>query len=253
MAKKEKKRKRPKGRSLEQMLEESDSVLFDMDLTLIDWTPAAERAYNRILNKRGLNGVSAKRIKKELAEIGFRNSLKELGVEDIDQAMNEYYHEVTRNLDHIKVYEGVPELIYALKQAGKKVSIVSNNSNFLGPRFLQRVVDAYNSRYHRNESRYSLFDHIGWSDDYRSDKKPSPIPLERAIQRTMSAPERTLVVGDSYQDIVAANRAGIGSIGLLNQYTDAKDFRESPDLVIRDTKELSAKVNKYFSEYRLAA
>jgi len=82
---------------------------------------------------------------------------------------------------------------------------------------------------------------LGWRDyfeflvcgDDLAEKKPSPMPLLYACERTGIAPECTIMIGDSCHDIGAAKSAGIVSVGVTYGYNHGADIRDSqPELVV---------------------
>lgn len=56
----------------------------------------------------------------------------------------------------------------------------------------------------------------------------------------MGDPQRTVMVGDSINDILAAKNAGVPSIGVTFGYTDVPMVKLEPDVVIDDFNELTA-------------
>lgn len=70
-------------------------------------------------------------------------------------------------------------------------------------------------------------------------RKPHPAPLELAMKRLRAAPEETVYIGDSPEDIEMARRAGVRPIGVLGPFPTAKRIRAAaPDLLLRSIKDL---------------
>jgi len=72
-----------------------------------------------------------------------------------------------------------------------------------------------------------------------SHRKPHPAPIQLAMKRMRAAPEETVYVGDSAEDIEMARRAGVRPIGVLGPFPTAKRIRAAePDLLLRSIIEL---------------
>jgi HAD superfamily hydrolase (TIGR01509 family) len=71
--------------------------------------------------------------------------------------------------------------------------------------------------------RYAKFAGI-FAGDVVARKKPDPAIYQLAVQRLQLDPTRCLVVEDSHNGLVAANRAGIACLITPSTYTMAEDF-----------------------------
>jgi phosphoglycolate phosphatase len=70
-------------------------------------------------------------------------------------------------------------------------------------------------------------------------RKPHPAPLELAMKRLRVAPEETIYIGDTAEDIEMSRRAGVRSIGVLGPFPTAKRMRAAePDLLLRSVEDL---------------
>ena len=100
----------------------------------------------------------------------------------------------------------VHEVIASARESGRIIAVVSNNS--------ARAVDAY-------LDRHGLSDVFGLIAARTSADpallKPHPHLIDEAVRRLDAAPAAAVLVGDSYTDIEAAERAGVASIGYANQ------------------------------------
>ena len=74
-----------------------------------------------------------------------------------------------------------------------------------------------------------------------SHRKPHPAPIQLAMKRMRAAPEETIYVGDSAEDIEMARRAGVRPIGVLGPFPTAKRMRAAePELLLRSIIEFAS-------------
>ena len=196
--------------------------LFDLDGTLIDSRADLAAATNAM---RALHGLPTLPLEKVASYVGdgvrtlaFR-SLEGAAV-DPDLAAREISTTYAAHLtDRTTAYPGVDAGLRALRAAGHDLALVTNKP-------------APHAR--------RLMDHFGWTPLFAAilgggdtpELKPSPLPLQTAMQRTGHAPETTWMVGDHHTDLEAARRASIRSIFLESGI--GHPGAETPDLVCPD-------------------
>jgi phosphoglycolate phosphatase len=66
-------------------------------------------------------------------------------------------------------------------------------------------------------------------------KKPDPLPLLKTCEALQTAPERTLMVGDSSNDAQAANAAGCPVVLMTYGYNHGEPIRNTPALAWLDS------------------
>ncbi len=75
--------------------------------------------------------------------------------------------------------------------------------------------------------------------DSLSAKKPDPLPLLHLSEQLDVEPQYCLMVGDSKNDILAAQRANVQNVGLTYGYNYDEDIASyNPDFVVDDFKQL---------------
>ena len=196
--------------------------LFDLDGTLIDSRADLAAATNAM---RALHGLPALPLEKVASYVGdgvrvlAQRALEGAAV-DPDLAAREISAAYSEHLtDRTAAYPGVDAGLRALRAAGHDLALVTNKP-------------APHAR--------RLMDHFGWTPLFAAilgggdtpELKPSPLPLQTAMQRTGHGPESTWMVGDHHTDLEAARRAGVKSIYLESGI--GHPGAETPDLVCPD-------------------
>ena len=125
----------------------------------------------------------------------------------------EYYS--TRGIFENEVYDGIPELLSALKEAKKTVIMATSKPEC----YARQIAD------HFDITKY--FDCITGSelDGRRVDKAEV---IECALER-VGEPDRgeCVMIGDRMHDIVGAKKAGISSVGVLYGYGSREELTEN--------------------------
>ena len=196
--------------------------LFDLDGTLIDSRADLAAATNAM---RALHGLPALPLDVVASYVGdgvrvlAQRALEGAPV-DPDLAAQEISAAYAERLtDRTTPYPGVDAGLRALRAAGHDLALVTNKP-------------APHAR--------RLMDHFGWTPLFAAifgggdaaDLKPSPLPLQTAMQRTGHGPDTTWMVGDHHTDLEAARRAGVKSIYLESGI--GHPGAETPDLVCPD-------------------
>ncbi len=203
--------------------------LFDLDGTLIDSRADLAAATNAM---RALHGLPALPLEKVASYVGdgvrvlAQRALAGAAV-DADLAAQEISAAYSERLtDRTTAYPGVDAGLRALRAAGHDLALVTNKP-------------APHAR--------RLMDHFGWTPLFAAilgggdtaELKPSPLPLQTAMQRAGHGPETTWMVGDHHTDLEAARRAGVKSIYLASGI--GHSGAETPDLSFPDFAAFAAK------------
>lgn len=181
-----------------------DTVLFDMDGTLLDSRGALLGAFHdatlEVLGERypvtredadRIIQLSSKQVFSELAQ-GDRDKAR-----DIEQAFHRSYG---RRADDLLVYDGVPEMLATLRGDGLTLGIVTSKSRVRLERDL------------RHNGIASAFVVTVCGDEVEM-PKPDPGPVRQAIERLGANPASVLFVGDGVNDVRAGQAAGVSVVG----------------------------------------
>ncbi len=100
--------------------------------------------------------------------------------------------------DHTRPYPGIPELMKDLKNAGRKIAVVSNKADYA----VQELCSQYFP---------GLIDiTVGEREGIR--RKPAPDSVLTVMKELAISAEETVYIGDSEVDIETAKNAGLASI-----------------------------------------
>lgn len=132
-----------------------------------------------------------------------------------------------------RAFDGMDEMLHALKSAGIKIGIVSNGQTHIQLRSLlalnlDRTVDLYL---------------ISETEDLR---KPDPEIFLRAARKLGVDPAQCIFIGDSpTSDIAGAHRVGMKTIWFPNGEVWPKDLALTPDAVVHALSEVTAVVRRW--------
>jgi phosphoglycolate phosphatase len=197
----------------------STLVLFDFDGTLADTAADLAAAANRQRLRRGLPAMPSETLR-PYSSAGARGLLRCA----LDMSPDHPEYDATR-LQFLKDYEaamavettlfdGVPELLAQIKQAGMQWGIVTNKVTYLAEPLVQALGLA-------GECAVLV------CGDTTAHSKPHPLPLLHAAQVAGFSPDRCMYVGDDLRDIQAARAAGMPSIAAAYGYCGPDDPVES--------------------------
>jgi 2-phosphoglycolate phosphatase len=192
-----------------------NTVLFDLDGTLVDTAPDLGYALNIQLKRHGKATLSDAAIRpfashgsKGLLGLGFGITPEDA---DFSAKREEYlniYDEVfTRSP---KLLDGIAELLQAIENKGLKWGVVTNKPR----RFTNRLIESMGLH---------LRPACIVSGDDAPQPKPSPATLLLACKHLGVAPKNCIYVGDAERDVQAAKAAGMKTVVALFGYLDKTD------------------------------
>jgi len=212
-------------------------LIFDLDGTLIDSVPDLAEAVNSMLKQlnqktfstdiiRGWVGNGAETLVKR-ALSGSSKINTQLEPTDTSEALTVFLNAYTQNLcNTTHTYPHVKETLNSLREAGYTMSIVTNKP-------IAFVAPILNTL-----GLHGVFELILGGDSLPV-KKPEALPLLHTCQELGFSVEETLMIGDSKNDIVAANNAKMESVGVTYGYNYGEDINTfSPTTVIDSFKKL---------------
>lgn len=177
------------------------AVIVDLDGTMVDTLGDFEVALGLSLADLGFPPVDRAFIERTVgkgSEHLIRRTLDHAGAPAAlyDAAWAAYQrHYLAINGRHSAVYPGVAEGLAALAARGLPLACLTNKPTaFARPLLAAKGLDAF-------------FAHVFGGDAFER-KKPDPLPLVKTCEALGTAPQHTLMVGDSANDAQAARAAG---------------------------------------------
>jgi phosphoglycolate phosphatase len=175
------------------------ALLFDLDGTLLDSAPDLVGSLNWVRQSEGLQELDLDEMKRYASKGAI--GLLRAGMPEADEAVLETWRQ--RFLEHYaansyrrsSLFEGVPELLAYLAEAGVPWGVVTNKIETLTRPILEaaRIADAASCVV---------------CGDTLSQSKPHPAPVELACRLVGVRPAEALMVGDDVRDIQAGRAAG---------------------------------------------
>ena len=212
-------------------------IIFDFDGTLIDSGPDLALSVNHMLKSLNYDTFSQEIIHGWIGN-GALTLVKRalLGKVDISEAIDSELFEKALKLlldfyaknvcVETTVYPNVEKTLKVLKDNGYVMAIVTNKPfAFIEPILVTLKLDSYFSYY------------LG--GDSLDKKKPNPEPLLHVCKKLSLHVEQSVMIGDSKNDIIAAQNANMQSIGVSYGYNYGEDIGNyNPDVVVDDIYEI---------------
>jgi len=178
-------------------------VVFDWDGTLLDSAGAIVHAIQASSRDLGLPVPDNARARHVIG-LGLTDALRHA----VPELQPERYHEMTERYrfhylsgDHqLGLFEGVPEMLIRLGEAGHILTVATGKSRH----GLERAFD--------NSGLRDFFQASRCADECHS--KPHPQMLEELMAEFGCAPESTVMIGDTSHDLLMARNAGVDSLAV---------------------------------------
>lgn len=199
-------------------------LIFDLDGTLIDSAPDLAYAVNLTLQELQRASFDETTIRDWVgngATVLIQRALS--GSSQIDSQLSEalveralerfFVHYRKHTCDKTRPYAGVSQGVQQLKHSGYTLAIVTNKPYEFVPTIVQQ---------------------LGWQDvfalvlggDSLPVKKPDPAPLLQVCETLNIAPIQSYMIGDSKNDILAGQNAGMDTLGVSYGYNYGQDIRD---------------------------
>ena len=206
-------------------------VMFDLDGTLMDSVPDLAAAVDSMLARLGRAPAGVERVRlwvgngsRVLVRRALAGGLEHAGVSDAetDAALELFMQAYADSHGRTTVYPGVRECLDWLAARQIPLGLITNKpSQFVAPLLAEKGLDGY----------------FSWivGGDTLPQQKPDPAALFWVMERAGAAPERSLFVGDSRNDVLAARAAGVPCVALSYGYNHGRPIAEErPALVLDD-------------------
>ena len=213
-----------------------NTIVFDLDGTLLDSLEDIFICVNYALCKQNLPSRTKDDVRSFLGN-GYHYLIAHavpphttsLITEQVLDNFRAYYQ--IHCQDETKPYDGIAEMLDALRDNGYKMAIVSNKGD--------EAVKQLAARF------FSPWINIAVGESKNVRRKPNPDAVLQAIKQLGSNIEESVYVGDSEVDIATAKNAGIPCVACLWGFRDEQFLRENGAThLIKAPKELLSAVRK---------
>ncbi len=205
-------------------------AIFDLDGTILDTLEDLTDSTNHILSSNGYPTHSIDEVRSYvgngiymLIKRAAPNDTEEKEIQRLFEQFVSYYkdHCATKT----KAYEGIKELLVALKEKGIKRAVVSNKGDFA----VRILIDDYFA---------DLFEiSVGEKQGVR--KKPYPDSVNEVLRELSVTKEEAVYIGDSEVDIQTAKNAGLACISVSYGFRSKEFLKENgASLIVEDVKGL---------------
>jgi phosphoglycolate phosphatase len=192
-----------------------NTFIFDLDGTLLNTLDDLAASVNYALRTHGMPERTLDEVRsfvgngvRLLMERAIPEGTDNPRFEETFATFRQYY--MDHSLDKTRPYEGIPEMIHALKQRGCRLAVVSN-------KFYAATQELI--RHFFPEITVAIGEHE--SEGIR--KKPAPDTVFEALRQLGVAKENAVYVGDSDVDLQTAHNSGLPCISVLWGFRD-RDF-----------------------------
>lgn len=183
-----------------------DNYIFDLDGTLLNTIDDLAASCNYALRSFGLPQYTVAEVQgfvgngvRKLMERSVPQGTAHPQFEQIYDCFRQHY--LTHNEIHTRPYDGIPEMLDALRAAGKGVAVVSNK--------FDAATKALVAQYFGQRVQVAIGEHEGIR------KKPAPDMVAEAMRLLGCKADDTVYVGDSDVDIDTARNSQLPCISVL--------------------------------------
>ena len=195
------------------------TVLFDLDGTLLDTAPDLANALNATLRLNGLPPLPYEQIRpvvshggQALIKLGFSLGPGHDDFEPLKKQLLDYYQ--AHIAEQTSLFPGMSDVLNSIEKLDLNWGVVTNKPAWL----TEPLMDALDLT--RRASTIV-------SGDTLNERKPHPAPLLYACKVTGSKPDTCLYVGDAQRDIEAGHNAGMPTLVAMFGYLMAEDKPET--------------------------
>ena len=192
------------------------ACIFDLDGTLTNTLESMTYSVNLTLKEMGLSQITTDQCSMFVgngARVLIEESLKVSGdpkASRIEEGMKIYGRIFDQNCTyHVTLYEGIPEMLKALKDRGIHLAVLSNKPDRQTVKVVKEIFGD------------NIFDYAqGQKDGIR--RKPEPDGVWYLMEQMQVSKEECLYIGDSEVDAATGKNAGLKTIGVLWGFRDRK-------------------------------
>ena len=215
------------------------ACIFDLDGTLTNTLESMTYSVNLTLKEMGLSQITKDQCRMFVgngARVLIEESLKVSGdpkASRIEEGMKIYGRIFDQNCTyHVTLYEGIPEMLKALKDRGIHLAVLSNKPDRQTVKVVKEIFGD------------NIFDYAqGQKDGIR--RKPEPDGVWYLMEQMQVSKEECLYIGDSEVDAATGKNAGLKTIGVLWGFRDREELEAfKPKYIISHPDEIRSLFNE---------
>ena len=214
------------------------TILFDLDGTIIDTAPDLIVAHDHVMKKFGHKIEQSVDIKKNVgrgAWMMMQKSLKEKNVNQVirNEMTKEFIDFYSKNIANgSKPIKGLLEFLDWAKSKNISMAICTNKQERLAVQLLKKL------------NLFEYFEYIAGHDTFAFNK-PDPRHLTNVVEIIGGDLKKTIMVGDSEIDEMAAVNAKLPFVLIANGYTEKRTEQIKHDVLIKDFIGFDKIISKY--------
>ena len=194
-----------------------NTIFFDLDGTLTESGPGIIKSVRYALAKYGIDEPDDAKLRRFIGPplVYSFSTFYGFSQEEAVRAMavyREYY--AVKGIFENSVYKGIPELLSALKAAGKRLCVATGKPE----KFMFPILKHYDI--------FKYFDFCGGSDEAETRADKTTV-IRYVLDGSGTNPADALMVGDRHHDIDGAKANGVKSVGILYGYGDRAELEKA--------------------------
>lgn len=205
------------------------ACIFDLDGTLTDTLESLTFSVNETLKEMGLAKIDAAQCRQFVgngARVLMEKALKASGeetLERLDEAMEVYGRIFDANCTyHVVPYDGIPEMLTAMKEAGMKLAVLSNKPHRQAVHVVEEIFGK------------GTFQGIQGQKE-GIPRKPDPTAAILMAEALGAEAEECVYIGDSEVDVATGMAARMRTIAVSWGFRERNILEEAGAVCIADT------------------
>lgn len=209
------------------MTAKPSAILFDLDGTLVDSAQDLSAALNHVLRKAHRPEIDISRVRhmvgdgaRALIIKGFSETGSLPDTSDIQEILEDFLEYYLHNIsDRTTLFPGARQVIEALYEMDIPLGLCTNKAHKLSEKLIREIgiTDYFSVLIGGDSFNYC---------------KPDPRHLTSTLEQMKASADQAVMVGDSANDILAAQAANIPVIGVSFGYTKVPLSDLNPDIII---------------------
>lgn len=203
-------------------------VMFDLDGTLVDSVPGIAAAVDKMLIEFEVSPAGEDKVRSWVGngqKLLVERALADAGIDvatNLDKGIEGFRkHYAHTSEQGLSLFPGVLEFLEFLKTNNVRMAVVTNKPIDFVPAILK-------------SQQLEDFFEMSLGGECLAEKKPKPLPLLHTMEFFQVEAKDALMVGDSNNDLLAAEAALVKSLALTYGYNRGEDLSVYPHIWIGD-------------------